>query len=107
MVRYRFGETEDIRATVAERDDEACVLASATVSIASEEGTELRTDVVCSVDDTVNPKELWYHETFSAANGYAEDGIYTATFKAVIAWTGTSYAVKAIVMLMVDAVKDE
>jgi hypothetical protein len=104
---YYFGEVEDIRATITERDGVTCTLNSGTVSIKTAAGVAIRDDVACSVDDTTSPKSIWFHETFSTANGYAEDTDYVATFKASVTRGATSYTPKPVVPFRVLAVEDE
>lgn len=107
MATYYFGETEDIRASVEERDGVTCTLDSATVSIKSAAGTAIRDDVTAQVDNATSPKSVWYHEAFTTANGYAEGTEYTATFKATVTRAGTGYLPKPIVNFRVAAVVDE
>ncbi len=107
MALYLFGENEDIRASVAERDGVTCTLDSATVSIASVGGVAIRDDVSCSVDDTTSPKSVWYHETFSTANGYVEGTDYIARFKATLTRVSAGYVVKPVVNFTVVSVVDE
>ena len=107
MVLYLFGEHEDIIATVTEREGVTCTLDSATVTIKSVAGIVIRDDVACSVDDTTSPKEAWYHETFSTANGYVEDTEYVATFKTTLTRIGADYIPKPVVNFKVVAADDE
>ena len=104
MVRYKYEEVDDIRAEFTERDGQAFTIDSATVTItAYEDETSLnRKDVAASV---VN-NEVYFHETFIAANGYVQGGCYTATFIATITRGTSEYTKKAVVDFMVEDVKD-
>jgi hypothetical protein len=102
--RVKFGETSEIGATFTERDEAAFTIAGATVTIIpSAGGSPLRDGVTAEVDGS----SVYYIDSFTAANGYAEDTEYIATFKATIVLGGTTYVEKHEDTFVVEAVADE
>lgn len=104
MVTYLFEEEEDIVSEVSERKGEAFTLDSATVTItAYDNETNLNRKNVAA---SVSGNEVWFHETFSLANGYSEGGTYKATFSCNCTRGTSSYVVKAVVDFEVRATND-
>lgn len=101
---YYIGEVEDICAEITERDSATFTISAVTVTIttAAEVALTGRTNVAASYSGA----EVWFHETFSTANGYAEGGSYIATFKATITRDTGTYAAKAIVRFRVLSTPD-
>jgi len=86
-----FGEETDIGCTwKPAKSDWVVTITEATVTIKDAAGVATRTGEDCTVDDM----DVFYHEEFSTANGYAEDGLYTATFKTTLSSGENTYVEK-------------
>lgn len=105
METYLFGEREDIVAEITERRGVAFTIDSTTVTItlASDHTALCRKDVAASVEGN----QVWYNETFNAANGYRESENYTATFACTCTRGTSTYIVKAVVEFEVRSVNDD
>ena len=99
-----FGETTALRCAIEDTDGAAFTIASATITIKASDGTVKRNAVSCTVDNTSSPKRVYYVETFSTVNGYAEGATYIATFKIT---TSDGYVEKAEFTFTVKAANDE
>lgn len=99
-----FGETTALRVSMADVDGQSFTVSSGTLTVKNEAGTSLRSAVACTVDNDSTPARVYYIETFSAANGYAENAKYTATFKIV---TSDAYTEKFEGTFLVKAANDE
>lgn len=101
--RVIFGEKTDLCVQATERDGTAFTISAATVTIKNTStGTATRTAVSCTLDNT--NLRASYLETFSAANGYAEDTTYTVTFKLTMS---TAHIEKYEGRVTVNAANDE
>lgn len=97
----RLGEKTELGITVSNRDGDAFTISAAVVTI-SRGSTKLRNAVAAGVSGA----EVTYVETFSTANGYASDTLYTVTWRCTIVSGGVTYTEKAIYELMVRAAAD-
>lgn len=91
-----FGSRCRLGANTTEHDGQTFTVSSVTVTIKSLSGTVLRNAVTAS---SATPPagsgrtgfDVYYVETFTAANGYAEDTDYIATFTLTLSCGGTTF----------------
>lgn len=82
-----FGETTELGVLVTERDNEDFTITSAALSVATMADAVFRSALACTVDG----RRTYYLETFSAANGYAEDTEYQAQIDVTISCGGQTW----------------
>ena len=89
-----LGATQEIAATIGERDGNTITVSSVAVYIADPDGNLLRNGVAGTVtgSGTATPM-VSYIETFSTGNGYVAGEVYTVEFRASIS-AGTYYEVR-------------
>jgi hypothetical protein len=106
MQRYKLGEEDDICAQTIERDGNDFTVSGATVTIADNDTptVPIRSDASCTAEPVVNGQaEVFYHETFSSANGYVAGHKYTATFRVTEVRDARTYITKPVVEFQVNA----
>jgi hypothetical protein len=96
-----FGETTEVRCAVQERKNATFTISSASICMTNAAGSTVR-----SASATVDSAEAFYLETFSSANGYAENTKYDVTFKLYLSAGGLNYVEKGVGTLIVQSSPD-
>lgn len=91
-----FGSKARIGCGTTEHDAQTFTVSSVTVTIKSAAGTVLRNAVTASsatppTGSGRSGYDVYYVETFTAANGYAEGTDYIATFTLTLSCGGTTF----------------